>query len=132
MILNKKKKKYICIFVIKEQGNYNVIKKKRFNPSNNKIKLRKQMFILKVRYPTYVKGIKLFYFIDVKTGTQISFRKFTKITESHSLINLMLGEGVIEELVNGLGEKTNVFNTIVFVLGVVIGALGGFITAGYV
>ena len=132
MLLNKNKKKYICIFVIKEQGNYNVIKKKKFNPSNNKIKLKKQMFIIKVRYPTYVKGVKLFYFIDVKTGTQISFRKFTKITHSHSLINLMLGEGVIEELVNGLGEKTNIFNTIVFVLGVVIGALGGFITAGYV
>lgn len=126
----KKKKKYIGIFVVKEQGNYNIMSKKKFNPFKSKIKYGKDLFLINVRYPTYVKGLRLFYFIDVKTGTQISFRKLTKSTYDPSYINLMLGESTIIDLVSGLGvQKT--LSIMTLILGIIIGALGGFIAKGY-
>jgi len=127
-----KKKKYIAILVIKEQGNYNRIKKKRFTPPNFKIRYKKGMFLIKYRYPTYVRGLKLFYFIDVKTGAQINFRKLTKGTYSPSAINLMLGEGVIKDIVGGLGQKSNIMNIMMIVLGIIIGVPSGIIIAGYI
>jgi len=127
-----KKKKYIVILVIKEQGNYNRIKKKRFKPPNFKIQYKKGMFLVKYRYPTYVRGLKNYYFIDVETGTQINFRKLTKGTYNPTTINLMLGQGVIRDIVSGLGEKSNVMNIMLIILGVIIGVPSGIILAGYI
>lgn len=131
-MIKNKKKKYIAILVIKEQGNYNRIKKKRFNPPNFKIRYKKDMFLIKYRYPTYVRGLKLFYFIDVKTGAQINFRKLIRSNYSPSEINLILGDGVIKQMVSGLGQKSNIMDIMLIVLGVIIGVPSGIIIAGYI
>ncbi|GAH82198.1 unnamed protein product [marine sediment metagenome] len=56
-----KKKKYIAIFLIKEQNSYTIVNKKFFNPTKNTIEFRNNTYIINTSTPTYTKGLKLLY-----------------------------------------------------------------------
>ena len=69
-----KKNKYKAIFLIKREGSYSIIGKRRFNPSKKVIRFRKGTYVIDVSRPTYIRALKMFYFIELDK-TKLFFGK---------------------------------------------------------
>ena len=148
-----KKKKYFAVFLIIQEGSYSILRRKRFSPSKNTVKVSTGTYVLDVSKPTYIKGLKLFYFIDsVKVDGQLplekkkkdkkkpaitdnglSFRnKKSEIKITPRMLDDLISQHVIRDLSQNLTDNTFVFNLMTFILGCAMGGAFGFIAAGYV
>ena len=130
-IQRNKKKKYILVFLLKEQNTYEIRKKKRFNPINNKIKYKKKLYIIDTSKPTFTRKQKLFYAIDIDIG-QLYFPNNTKVNinevkDDKKFRDLMMGTDLIEKLSSGLLEKVNIKNIFEKILYIGFGIAIGFI-----
>lgn len=125
-----KRKKYIAVFLIKEQLTYTILSVKRFIPSESTVRFKDKTFVITINKPTYSKGMKLFYFVDIEVG-QLNFDNTKKSNINPKAIDMILSQKIITELTNNLSGsfKMNLYNIII---GLLIGALGGFIVGGYV
>ncbi len=132
MFQKRKKKKYIAVFVIKEQGNYEIHFRKSFTPSTDKIKIGKGLYLINIEKPTYKIGLKAYFFIDLHTGVQISFRKILKAKYSPKMLNMLLGEHVVEDLVSGMGKKPVTMNLILMLGCIALGGAFGYIIGGFI
>jgi len=125
-----KKKKYILAFLLKEQNTYELRKKKRFNPTNNRIKYKKKLHIIDVSKPTFTRKQKLFYLIDIDKG-QLFFKDDinSEVIKDKPFTDLLMSTDLIEKLSSGLIEKVNIkdiFEKIVLIgFGVAIGIIIG-------
>jgi len=124
-----KRKKYILAFLLKEQNTYELRKKKRFDPTNNKIRYKKKLHIIDTSKPTFTRKQKLFYLIDINKG-QLFFRNDkSEITHDKEFIDLTMGTDLIEKLSSGLLEKVNIkdiFQKILYIgFGIAIGIIIG-------
>lgn len=124
-----KKKKYILVFLLKEQNTYELRKKKRFNPTNNRIKYKKRLHIIDISKPTFTRKQKLFYFIDIDKGQLYFNDDDSEIKKDKPFMDLLLGTDLIEKLSSGLIEKVNVkdiFEKIIYIgFGIAIGIIIG-------
>lgn len=120
-----RKKKYILGFLLKEQDTYQLQKRKRFNPLNNKIRYNKKLHIIDVSKPTYTKNQKLIYLIDIDKG-QLFFNGIeSEITQDKETYDALMSTDILFKLSAGLLEKKNVkdiFEKIIYIgLGIGIG-----------
>ena len=146
----KKKKKYFAVFLIIQEGSFSIVRKKRFNPSKQTVKVSTGTYVLDVSKPTYIKGLKLFYFIDfAKVDGQLPLKKEKKdnkikdkglklqnkkseIKITPRMLDDLISQHIIRDLSQNLSDNRLVFNILTFVLGCALGGSVGFIVAGYV
>ena len=64
----RKKKKYYCVFVLKEQGTFTKLKKKKFKPTGNSVRYKRMTFLIDTSFATYSVGLKQFFYVDFKKG----------------------------------------------------------------
>lgn len=149
-----KKKKYYAVFLVVQEGSYSRYKKKRFQPSKNTVKISTGTYVLDVSRPTYIKGLKLFYFINIEkvdgqlplkkkvidkkgkvkiVDAQLGFKdKKSEIKITPRMLDDLISQHIIRDLSQNLGDNKTIFNIMTFVLGAITGGAFGFIIAGYV
>jgi len=128
-IQRNKKKKYILVFLLKEQNTYEIRKKKRFNPTNNEIKYKKRLHIIDTSKPTFTSKQKIFYLIDINEGQLFFNDDKSEIVQDKKFIDLTMGTDLLEKLASGLIEKVNVkdiFEKVLYIgFGIAIGIIIG-------
>ena len=126
-----KKEKYIAVFLTKKGNAYSVAKKKRFKADAKTIRFRKgKSYKIDASQYTYNKGLKLYYFIDTKTG-QLFFEDSIGCDEKAEAIDMTIYQSIVKQITSGLsgGFSGGIMNMIMFFgLGLAI----GFIIAGFV
>ena len=76
------RKKYVVVYIIKEHGTYSFLKKKKIRPTKNTVQYKKGMaYIIDITKPTYIRGFKLYYFVEIKKGL-LDFEKKNNNTKS--------------------------------------------------
>lgn len=146
MILNKNKKyKYYAIFCKKEYGIFKRLSKKRIRSTTKKVRYKKGTYLLNMLFPTYARGLKVFYFVDV-SGVQLLTKKVTEIKNRQivfkgndekpvltpEMMDKLVSQNIVSQLTSNLSGDAIKMNIISIVLGLIIGALSGFLMAGYV
>lgn len=128
-----KKKKYYVIFVVRQQGTWTRIGRKRFHPSKEGVKFRKfGTFLVNSANPTYIRGLKLFYFVDVKGEENICFKGDKGSIVDPKVADMILSKKIVSQLTTNLSSDKLKLNVMTLILGVAMGGLIGFIIAGYV
>lgn len=122
-----KRKKYIAIFLIKEQNTYTIVGKKFFDPTKESMEYKNNTYIFNHSIPTYSKGLKLLFFLDKDTKKQLLFVKNKNDNIDTEIIDLIMSKKIIKQLTSELGGVD--FTSILLYVGVGL-ALGGMI--GYI
>jgi hypothetical protein len=125
------KKRYIAVIVVSEQDTYSVLRLRRFNVSNPDVRVAKNStHPIDVSKPTYSKGLKLFYFVDINKG-HLTFEK-AKSPLNPKIIDMILKQSIVKQLTARLSERMYGSQIVNIVIGLVIGALAGYIVAGFI
>ena len=126
-----RKKKYIAVIVVSEQDTYSILKMKRFNTSNTVIRVgAKASHLVDVSKPTYSRGLKLYFFVDITNG-HLTFEK-TRSPMSPKVVDLFVKQSIVKQLTARLSESRYASRIFDIIIGLVIGALGGVMVAGFV
>lgn len=127
-----KKKKYIAVFLIKDQNSYSIEKKKRFNPSNKEITFRNKTYIINPSISTFSKGLKKFFLIDINiTSGHLLFRKGKESVITPEIIDMIISKKIIHQLTSNLTDTAIKMNIMMIIIGAVIGGLIGWIAGGF-
>lgn len=121
------KKKYIAVFLIREQNTYTIVSKKYFNPTKDSIQFRSNTYIISSANPTYTKGTKLLYFIDVNSKKQLLFVKNKTNEIDSEIIDLIMSKKIIKQLTSELGGVDITSILLYLVVGLTIGGLIGYL-----
>lgn len=145
-----KTKKYIAVFVVKEQEVHTILSKKKFKPTNTTVRFRKHTYIMDVEIPTYSHGLYLYYFIDLRKGQQI-LSDDIEIEEEQDLdvdseeytnqlllkareidpeiTDMLISRKIISQLTTNLSDTAMKINIMTLLIGGVIGAMVGYTIA---
>ena len=126
-----RRNKYKAIFLIKREGSFSIKKKKRFSPTKNQIRYKKGSYPIDVSRPTYIKGLKLFYFIEIDK-TQLFFSNEKSSIISPKVIDLIMSQKIVSELTTNLSGSKMAMNIMTLIFGGIMGGLIGYIVAGMV
>lgn len=118
-------KKYYAIWVIKEQNKYNVIHKQKIKPTTQEVSHNDKTHLIEINDPIFIRGRKLFYFVDYLNG-QLSLREKHKNIEPE-LLDSIISKQVLKQLTSNLLPKRFDEMFIYIGLGVLIGTLLGYI-----
>ncbi|QYW08122.1 hypothetical protein 15570_00025 [Lokiarchaeota virus WyrdV1] len=145
--MRNKKKKYYAVFCIKEHDVFNMLAKKRIRGSNQIVRFRKGTYVVNVSFPTYVKGLNVFYFIDIKKGQQLAKNTEINIAKGHILfkenakdkplmspkfLDMLISQKIVGQLTSNLSNNALKMNIITLIVGAIIGGLIGYIIAGMI
>lgn len=75
MINMEKKKKYIAVFMTKEQDAYTIQKKKKINPLKQVVSIFNHSFIIDIAKYTFSENLSYYYLIDIHK-CQLAIKKF--------------------------------------------------------
>lgn len=127
----RKKKKYIAVIVVSEQNTYSILRVRRFKTSNPLVRVNpKASHLVDVSKPTYSRGLKLYFFVDITKG-HLTFEK-TKSPMNPKVVDMFIKQSIVRQLTARLSESRYFSRIFDIVIGLVIGALAGFIIAGFV
>jgi len=153
---NRKKKKYYAVFVLKEQGTFAKLKKKKFKPTKNSVRYKRRTFILDTSISTFSAGLKHFFYIDFKNGQMalkneetikkeklLSIKrlkeakeenpeilKLDKIDIDPEIADLLISRNIIGQITGNLSDTAIKMSIMTLIVGAVIGACVGYIIAG--
>jgi len=117
--------------LVKREGTYTRLKKKRFSPNKATLSYRKGSYPIDVSKPTYERGLKLFYFIEIGK-TQLFFVKDKNDSFiSPQVVDMIMSQKIVSQLTQNL-TGSGKMNLLTLLLGVFMGSMLGFIVAGYV
>lgn len=122
-----KRKKYLAIFLIKEQNSYTIVGKKFFNPTLDSMEYKGSTYIFNTSTSTCSKGLNQLFFIDKNTKKLLLFEKNKNPNLDTETIDLVMSKKIIKQLTSELGGID--FTSIILYVGVGL-ALGGMI--GYI
>lgn len=150
-----KKKRYIVLFVRKEQESYTFLKKVKVLPHARTVKYtKKNIHPIFLQYPSYIRGLSYFYLIDVDAGGfedvpeeeelneimededwegagQLRYRG-SNLKYDAGILSFLTEEQGIRQLSSGFQSKLLNVNTIVLlIMGIVMGVFIGFFIAGF-
>ena len=123
------KKKYIIVLVQEQQGIYSILKKRRFNPIEPKITYKKHAYIVDVNTPSYSKGLKFFYFVDIKQG-QLTYYQDVNSDSNPEIVDMVLYKKIVAQLTSNMSGDAIKLNIITLAVGAVMGGLLGYIIGG--
>ena len=126
-IMFNKRKKYIAVFLMKEQNTYNIIGRKLFKPTSDSLNYKGNSYIFKVSTPTYSKGLKLFFFLDMESKKQLLFVKNKSDDIDTEVIDLILSKKIIKQLTSELGGIDFKITIFYLIIGLAIGGMIGYI-----
>ncbi len=119
-----KRKRYIAVFLIKEQNAYTITGKKPFNPTLDSMEFKGNTYIINSETHTFSRGLNLFFFIEKDSKKQLLFVKSKSQGNDTEIVDLIMSKKIIKQLTSELGGLD--FKTILLYL--IIGlALGGMI-----
>lgn len=147
-----KTKKYIAIFVLKEQGTFTKLGQRKFIPTNNSVRFKKRTFIIDTSFATYSVGLKQLFFIDLLNGQtyldkdnkDIKEAKLTKKQKEEKakllklknmnidpeIADMLISRKIISQLTTNLSDTAMRINIMTLIIGGVIGAMAGYMIAG--
>lgn len=126
-----RKKKYIAVIVVSEQDSYSILKMRRFKTSNTTIRVgAKASHFVDVSKPTYTRGLKLYYFVDIRKG-HLTFEK-TESPMNPKIVDMFIKQSIVKQLTARLHERMYTSQILNLIIGAIIGVLAGFIIAGFV
>lgn len=120
------KKKYIIVLVQEQQGIFSILKKKKFNPISPEITYKKKAFTIDVNTPSYSKGLKFFYFVDIKSG-QLTYYSDINSDANPEIVDMILYKKIISQLTANMSGDAYKLNIITLVIGGAMGGLLGYI-----
>lgn len=128
-----KKKRYIAIFLTTEQGTYSVLKKKLFKPSDKTVRYEVgKSYKVDVSRPTYTKGLRLYYFIDINPRKgQLFFKHDKNNNENPEIIDMILRQGIIGQIAGSLGKNMSA-GIMTLIVAFIFGGVVGFMIAGFI
>jgi len=121
------KKKYIAVFLTKEQNSYTITKAKRFKPSDDKFI---ETNLLDISDYTYSKGLRNYFFIDKSNKLQLSFVKGKIPNIDVKAVDNILAKNLMSQLTKDMSGIDLTKRIIDIILGLIIGGLVGFIASG--
>lgn len=122
------KTKYFAIFVIEVNQSFSFVKMKRINPIKRNVRYSKdKLFILQSELPTYINGLKVYYFFDLEHG-QLLFNK----TSDESIINSdiidnIMAKNIVNQLTSSLMSNKFAMNLLQIIFGGIFGGLIGYL-----
>lgn len=122
------KTKYFAIFVMEVNQSYSFVKMKRINPIKRKVRYSKdKLFILQSERPTYINGLKVYYFFDLECG-QLLFNKTSdeSIINSDIIDNIMC-KNIVNQLTSSLMSNKFAMNLLQIIFGGIFGGLIGYL-----
>lgn len=120
----KPKKKYIAVYVVKEQDVRVVLAKKRFKPTVETVRFQKKTYPIQVAFPTYARGLKLFYFIDILDGQVLLNETTENPIINPEILDLILSRKIVTQLTANLASSDTKMKIVDILLGVFIGVFG--------
>lgn len=128
IVMKNAKTKYFAIFVMEVNQSYSFVKMKRINPIKRKVRYSKdKLFLLQAEFPTYINGLKIYYFFDLQAG-QLLFNKTSdeSIINSDIIDNIMC-KNIVNQLTSSLMSNKFVMNLIQIIFGGIFGGLIGYL-----
>lgn len=123
-----KKKRYLAVFLVKEQNSYNIDGKKFFNPSESTIEYKGNTYIINSANQTLSKGITLIFYISIDTKKQLLFYKTDKSNEIDTeIVDLVMSKKIIKQLTSELGGIDFKSIILYMIIGLTIGGMFGYI-----
>lgn len=129
-ILRNKRNKYIAVFVINQNDIPTIIRTKRFNPTSEIIKFRKNSFVIDIEKPSYTKNNKKFYFFSLKANKQIAFEGCEQPTIDSETIDIICNKKIVQQLTANLNDTFKP-NLMILIVGICIGAIIGYLYCQY-
>lgn len=123
-------KKYIAVFLIKEQNSYTIVGSKRFNPTIEAMEYKNNTYIFNHSTETFSKGLKLFFFLDKDTKKQLLFVKIKNDNIDTEIIDLIMSKKIIKQLTSELGGIDYTSILLYVGVGLAIGGMIGYIIGG--
>jgi len=116
--------------LVKQEGSFSRLKRKRFKPTSVNVRYRKGSYPIDVSIPTYTRGLKLFYFIELNK-TQLFFQKGNSNFISPKVIDLVMSQKIVSELTSNLTGNKIFMSLMTLLFGAVMGVFIGIFIAGY-
>lgn len=118
-----------------------------------KVRRKKHSYFIDMSFPTYLRGLKVFYFVDITAGQLLAKNTEIKGVKGNNkdlknkqilfkgsdddammspeTLDMLVSQNIVSQLTSNLSDSAIKMNIISIVLGLIIGALGGYIYAGY-
>lgn len=125
------KKKYIAVFLVKANESYEIIKKKRFKPTDTTVFYNSEGYPISVKTKTYSFGLNTFYFFEVDSKKQLVFLSNKDSFLGSKALDLALAKKIIPDLTMDLTNTSFKKNIQNLVLGGLIGGMLTFIISGF-
>lgn len=125
-------KKYIAVFLLKDQESYEIEAKKKFKPTEKSISFRKKSYPVNIKEKSYSKGLFVYYCFDIDTKKQLNLNRPKEVFLGSKAMDLAIAEKIIPDLTKDMSDtsfKKNIYNLII---GIIIGGLTSFIIAGFI
>lgn len=124
-------KKFLVYLMYRSQGTLNFIEMKQIKSDTETIKYKKRTFTIDIERPTFTKGNKNYYLIDINDGQQVFMGKNNETnSEMFKAMNSIVNEKIIDQLTTNLVEKPSIFDKIMYIfMGVGIGLFIGYLVA---
>ena len=119
-----KKKVYVAVYVRKEQDVRVVVGKKRFKPTIEVIRYKKKTYPLDISYPTYARGLKLFYFIDIVDGQVLLNDTTENSIINPEILDIILSRKIVTQLTANLSSSETRMKLVDIILGMFMGIFG--------
>lgn len=129
--MNNKKRKYIAVFVVKIHEVHSILAKRKISSSSRTVRFRKKTYIIDTTHPTYSKGLKLYYFMDIKDGQILLNEVTNESIINPEIVDMILARGIVAQLTANLGDTGFKMNLLTLLIGIALGGAFGFIIAGY-
>ncbi|MGB5911850.1 MAG: hypothetical protein WBH31_11705 [Promethearchaeia archaeon] len=117
-----KKRKYYAVFMVNQEGSYSYIGKKRFRPSQKNLRFKKGTYEIKKMIPSYIKGMKLYYFYDLEKG-QIYFGKSNSNADPE-IDDLIIYKKIVAQITSRLSGSPFKINIMWLLMGAIMGIFG--------
>jgi len=118
----KPKRKYYAVFLINQEGSFSYVGKKRFRSSQKNIRFKGGTYEIKKKIPSYIRGLKLYYFYDLEKG-QIYLGKPTGNADPE-IDDLIIYRKIVAQITSRLSGSPFKINILWLVMGIVMGVLG--------
>ena len=124
-------KKYIAVFLVKENDSYEIIKKKRFKPNATTVHYNNEGYPISIKTKTYSFGLNIFFFFEIETKKQLVFLSNKDSFLGSKALDLALAKHIIPDLTLDLTDTSFKKNIMNLILGALIGGMLTFIIAGF-
>ena len=117
------KKKYIGVFLVKQEGTFEIVGSKRFKIESESLNYKDGNYDLSNKTPTYRKGLKFFYCFELTNDQVLSLNERDNPIDP-KIRKRIIKRHIINDLTSNLSGKALTINFIWLGLGAALGIFG--------